>query len=157
MANLTKLIRYSEEKLDKLKSIEEYTRQQKTAIDNHRLADLVPLVDKKQRAIDYIDRCDNAFQDELDRIKREYGVKTLVEIEKIKGNDGAKTLVGTISKIVETIKRIQILEEENNKRLDRAMEQVKGKLKKVRQGKKSVALYESGPDPAAGSFIDKKK
>jgi len=34
MAHLNKLIRYSEEKLDKLKQIEEVTVQQKAAIDS---------------------------------------------------------------------------------------------------------------------------
>lgn len=157
MVELTKLVRYSEEKLDKLKQIEKFTRQQKEAIDSHDLAVLAPLVDKKQKVIDYIDWCDNAFQDELDRIKKKLGVKTLRDIGDIETNDEGKTLVSIIAKIVETIENIQLLEKDNHEKLVLAMEQVKEKLKRIRQGQKSVALYESSAASASGSFFDKKK
>jgi hypothetical protein len=157
MAELTKLVRYSEEKLDKLKQIEQFTKRQKAAIDSHDLAVLAPIVEEKQKVIDYIDWCDDAFQDELQKLKERFGVKTLKDIGEIDDGKEGKTLVGIIAKIVETIESIQLLEKDNHEKLVMAMEQVKEKLKRVRQGQKSVALYDGGVSSASGSFIDKKK
>jgi translation elongation factor P/translation initiation factor 5A len=58
---------------------------------------------------------------------------------------------------VETIENIQLLEKDNHEKLVLAMEQVKEKLKRIRQGQKSVALYEGSAASASGSFFDKKK
>ena len=157
MAHLNKLIRYSEEKLDKLKQIEEVTVQQKAAIDSQDFAALNSLVEEKQKVIDYIDWCDNAFQEELERVKKRLGVKSIKDIGEAEGGEEKKALVDIIGMIIETIEKIQALERENHKKLLESMEQIKEKLRKVRNGQKSVALYDSGMGLASGSFLDKKK
>ncbi len=157
MADLTKLVRYSQEKLDKLKQIEKVTEQQKTAIDSQDLAALNSLVEEKQKVIDYIDWCDNAFQDELKRLKERLGVKTLNDIREIDDGQEGKTLVAIITEITETIESIQAMEKDNHKKLLASMDQIKEKLRKVRNGQKSIAMYDGGNEAASGSFIDKKK
>jgi hypothetical protein len=157
MAHLNKLIRYSEEKLDKLKQIEEVTMQQKAAIDSQDYAALNSLVEEKQKVIDYIDWCDSAFQEELERVKKRLGVKSIRDIGEAEGKEEKKALVDIIGMIIETIEKIQVLERENQKKLLESMDQVKEKLKKIRNGQKSVTVYDSGMGLASGSFLDKKK
>ena len=157
MAHLNKLIRYSEEKLDKLKQIEEVTAQQKAAIDSQDYAALNSLVEEKQKIIDYINWCDSAFQEELDRVKKRLGVKSIKDIGETEGNEEKKALVDIIGMIIETIEKIQVLERENQKKLLETMDQVKEKLRKIRNGQKSVAVYDSGMGMVSGSFLDKRK
>jgi hypothetical protein len=157
MAHLNKLIRYSEEKLDKLKQIEEVTMQQKAAIDSQDYAALNSLVEEKQKVIDYIDWCDSAFQEELERVKKRLGVKSIKDIGEAEGKEEKKALVDIIGMIIETIEKIQVLERENQKKLLESMDQIKEKLKKIRNGQKSVAVYDNGMGLASGSFLDKKK
>ena len=157
MAHLNKLIRYSEEKLDKLKQIEEVTVQQKAAIDSQDYAALNSLVEEKQKVIDYIDWCDSAFQEELEKVKRRLGVKSIKDIGEAEDKEEKKALVDIIGMIIETIEKIQVLERENQKKLLESMDQVKEKLRKIRNGQKSVAVYDSGMGLASGSFLDKKK
>lgn len=157
MAHLNKLIKYSEEKLDKLKQIEEVTVQQKAAIDSQDFAALNLLVEEKQKIIDYIDWCDSAFQEELEKVKKRLGVKSIKDIGEAEGGEEKKALVDIIGMIIETIEKIQALERENHKKLLESMDQVKEKLRKVRNGQKSVAVYDSGTGMASGSFLDKKK
>jgi len=59
--------------------------------------------------------------------------------------------------IIETIEKIQVLERENQKKLLETMDQVKEKLRKIRNGQKSVAVYDSGMGMVSGSFLDKRK
>jgi hypothetical protein len=157
MTHLTKLIRYSEEKLDKLKQVEKVTVQQKSAIDGRDFAALNSLVEEKQKVIDYIDWCDNAFQDELNRVKERLGVKSFKDIGEMDGQGEKKALAEIIAMIIETIERIQALEKDNHKKLLESMDQIKEKLKKVKNGQKSIAVYDSGIGMASGSFLDKKK
>ncbi|NLO26075.1 MAG: flagellar protein FlgN, partial [Clostridiales bacterium] len=157
MAHLAKLLKYSEEKLEKLKQIENITVQQKTAIDSRDFAALNSLVEEKQKIIDYIDWCDSAFQEELKKVKERLGVKTFEEIGEVNGRDEKKALAGIIGLIIEAIEKIQTLEKDNHQKLLASMEQVREKLKKVRNGQKSIAVYDSGIGIASGSFVDKKK
>ena len=157
MAHLNKLIRYSEEKLDKLKQIEDVTVQQKAAIDSRDFAALNSLVEEKQKIIDYIDWCDSAFQDELEKVKKRLGVKSIKDIGQAEDQDEKKALVDIIAMIIEAIEKVQALERENHKKLLESMDQVKEKLKRIRNGQKSIAVYDSGMGMASGSFIDKKK
>ncbi len=157
MAYLKKLIRYSEEKLDKLKQIEEITMQQKAAIDSQDYAALSSLVEEKQKVIDYKDWCDSAFQEELEKVKRRLGVKSIKDIGEAEDKEEKKALVDIIGMVIETIEKIQVLERENQKKLLESMDQVKEKLRKIRNGQKSDAVYDSGMGLASGSFLDKKK
>ena len=156
--DLAKLIEYSEEKLEKLKEIKRLTEQQGAAIEKEDMGALNRLLAEKQRVIDYIDRCDDAFQEELIKLKEQLGISSLSMLKDIEDGDGErKRLVSIVAEIVNTIRLIQDLEKENHNKLVEGMEQVKKKLKKVRQGKKGLASYNSGSSMLFGSFIDKRK
>lgn len=157
-ADLTKLIEYGEVKLEKLKEIRSLTEQQKDAIDREDFETLNRLIAEKQKVIDFIDRCDSAFQEEMERLKEEMGISSLSMLKDIQGTGGETgKLVGVVGEIVNSIRDIQALEKQNHLKLLKGMGQVKEKLRKVRQGKKGLAGYNPGRGTEFGSFIDKRK
>lgn len=157
MTHLANLLKYSKEKLKRLKQIEKATIKQKKAIEDKDMAVLNSLIEEKQRAIEYINKCDSAFQKELEDVKRKLGVKSFQDITETEGNAEKKVLVELIHNIIETINNTKALEKDNHRNLLDAMDKAKERLKKVRKGQKSVAMYDRGVEMSAGSFIDKKE
>lgn len=157
-ADLSKLIRYSEEKLDKLKEIKQLTRMQKDAIGNEDIDALNNLVAEKQKIIDYISWCDQSFQAELANLRELMSAKGLMELKDVlQGNPDNEALGSAIRQIVNTIEDIQEMEKENHLKLLNNMEEIKDRLKKIRQGKKSFNGYSQNVGGVAGNFIDKMK
>ncbi len=158
MTHLSNLLKYSEQKLEKLKQIKGATIEQKKAIDDNDIDTLNSLIEKKQVAIDFINKCDDAFQKELESVKRKLGVKSFQDITETDGGAEKKALVEIVHSIIKTINDTKALEKDNHRRLLDAMDEAKQKLKKVRKGQKSVAMYDKGMGGmGSGSFIDKKK
>jgi hypothetical protein len=156
-ADLSKLIKYSQEKFDKLQEIKQLTGMQKDAIDEEDINKLNNLVAQKQKIIDYIDWCDSSFQKELEQMKEHLGIKNLAELKEKVDEKDDETLVGIIKGIVTTIEEIQDMEKENHAKLLSSMEQIKERLKRVRKGKKGLGGYNRNAVTVYGSFIDKKK
>ncbi|MBA1334002.1 MAG: hypothetical protein HPY66_1486 [Firmicutes bacterium] len=157
-ADLSKLIRYSEEKLDKLKEIKQLTRMQKDAIGNEDIDALNNLVEEKQKIIDYISWCDQSFQTELANLRGLMSARGSMELKDVlEGNPDNEALGSAIRQIVNTIEDIQEMEKENHLKLLNNMEEIKDRLKKIRQGKKGLNGYNQNVSGVSGSFIDKMK
>ncbi|MDI6707234.1 MAG: flagellar protein FlgN [Bacillota bacterium] len=157
-ADLSKLIRYSEEKLDKLKEIKQLTRMQKDAIGNEDIDALNNLVEEKQKIIDYISWCDQSFQTELANLRELMSARGSMELKDVlEGNPDNEALRSAIRQIVNTVEDIQEMEKENHLRLLNNMEEIKDRLKKIRQGKKGLNGYNQNVSGVSGSFIDKMK
>lgn len=144
-----------------LLDILELTQAQTGAITEDGLESLNNLISSKQVKIDGIDKLDDEFGTYYQRLKSTLGITHLDQLDtgKLDGNasEGAKQLKGLTVEILDIIRRIKDIEEENNHKSNRLMEQFGSEIKKINQGKKANNAYNPGPFKTQSYFVDKKK
>ncbi len=112
------------DKLLSLKEMSELTKEQSSAIKDEEIETLDRLIDKKSNLIAKIDLLDLEFSETVGDKNIEH--KTLAEIK---------------SQIKKTLKEIKTLDDENNKKLNIAIADMKINLKEVRQGQRAMKNY----------------
>ncbi|AFS77338.1 flagella synthesis protein FlgN [Gottschalkia acidurici 9a] len=128
---LNELMMLVDKKLNYLEEILSITSQQKQAITDEDVERLSSLLDKKDILIRNID--------EIDSIYKEKSLNKLLEDD---------ILTEKLKIIQALLNNIKLVDDENNKNLNRAIEDMGGKLKEVRQGQRAMKGY-SNSDPYA--------
>jgi hypothetical protein len=146
-----------ENKKEHLLGILDFTKLQKTAIDQSDETKLLGFIDEKQKLIDKINTIDNSFIKKLEQLKLELGIKSLEEIN-ANANPEYKAIKIETEGIYKILQEIMELEKENNSRIKKEYDDVKEKIKEINSSKKMTSAYEKmGKSYHGGAFIDKKK
>lgn len=154
---IQKLIELSEKKLVGLEEILNLTMKQSTVINEDSAEELQRIIDLKQQQMDSIDELDDAFNVYFSRLKSLLGVQSIEEV-KMTQLKGAVELKSIITTIFETIKRIQLLENENNKKVREVVAKLTDDIRRVNQSKMVNNGYNIGAKlPPQSYYIDKKK
>ncbi|EOD00379.1 flagellar protein FlgN [Caldisalinibacter kiritimatiensis] len=153
---LKELISLSKDKQFHLKKILEITKKQQQVIEKSDTDRLQAYITKKQKEIDCIDKLDIKFTEIYERIKKNNNVTSLDELN-TEYHPYLKELKDIVEEITNLLKNIQEIELENNKKIKREFQQVKEKLKNVKQGKKMVKGYSAYKKPKGSIFINQKK
>jgi hypothetical protein len=154
---IQKLTEITSNKLDSLKKILALTVQQSQVITENSADKLQEIIDLKQKHMNLIDEMDDAFEVYYSRLKSVMGVKSLEEISitQLQGAGGLKEMV---SIVYETIKKIQIIEDQNNKDAKIVLSNIAKEIRQVKQGKMANNGYNIGGKlPQQSFFFDTKK
>jgi len=151
---IQEMIKICNTKLSHLKNIISISENQKNAIaeDNTDLLDSA--ISKKQVEMDIIDKLDIYFIQKYEELKKAYNINSIEEI------DGStypniKELQTKISGIFQALKAIEEIDKCNNEKLSENFEDVKMKLRQIKQGKTMNKGYST--NPYGNAFIDEKK
>lgn len=152
---LVVLIKLLNEKAKLLTEILSITNAQTKAIENGKLEKLDNLIQVKQDYIDKINNIDNSFNSHFKVIKKKYNVDQISELD----IDIEKETVFKIKEITEEVygllaKTFEI-EKRNSELINSNFQEIKSKLKNIKQGKKVTSNYYKQPIQAGGYFIDK--
>jgi Asp-tRNA(Asn)/Glu-tRNA(Gln) amidotransferase C subunit len=151
--NLNQII---EQKLELFKEIYNITIAQQKDIADNEANNIESLVQQKQQVIDKVDKLDQAFLAQYNRLKEELQLDSLDLIDTDKHPE-MKNVKEHIKSIMGMAHKIMELENSNREKLDSIFQGVKNELRQIKAGKRSVTAYESKPTYNDGIFIDKKK
>lgn len=151
--NLNEII---ENKLELFKELYDITLLQQQDIENNDADNIQALVEEKQQVINEIDELDKSFLEGYKTLKESLNLESLHKVDTEKYPE-LKNLKNSVEKIVKLAPDIMELENSNRERLNEIYERVKGELKQINSGKRSLKAYEAAPVHNDGVFIDKKK
>lgn len=149
------LIKLLNEKAKLLTEILNITDAQTKAIENSKFEKLDNLIQAKQGYIDKINYIDDSFAKQLKGIKEKFNIDQISELDVeneilLKINETTKEVYGLIAKIIKIDKR-------NSELINSNFQEVKSKLKNIKQGQKVTSNYYKQPIQTGGYFIDKGK
>jgi hypothetical protein len=147
----------SGKKLLLLQDLYKLTVRQSDMINQDKLENLDEIIGDKQKCIDQIDKLDEEFNVYFLRLKQQLNIKNLDELHNpdIKGVKELKLTIGTI---IELIKEISTLEQQNNLKAKSLLDELGKEIKKINQGKKVTNAYNPGSNLRPPSYyIDKKE
>ncbi|HOQ17433.1 MAG TPA: hypothetical protein PLL17_00360 [Defluviitaleaceae bacterium] len=153
---IEKMTLLAKEKQKELKAIWDITEEQAKNCTEDQLAQFMILLEKRQEHIDRISVIDKAFNESSNILKKNLQIQYLNQI-----NQETYPLAGNLLRMIEEIdnmaSRIKSLDDENKKRMDILLEDIKGKLKKIGEGKAANKLYQNGYSGSGGTFFDTKR
>ncbi len=154
---IQKLTELSLKKSDNMKKILVLTKKQSEVITEDSINELQNLIDIKQKLIDEINELDDAFEVYYSRLKSILGIESMEEVSISKYHE-AVGLQQTIKTIFDTIKEIQIAENENNMKARGVLDNLGGQIRQVKQGKVANNGYNIGGKlPHQSYYFDTKK
>jgi hypothetical protein len=137
------------------------TLEQAEVINEDSLDSLNKLIEEKQLKIDAIIKIDEEFEIYFQRFKSIMGISHLDQLDISKLNaaaiDGARQLKELTAGILDVIKSINVVEEANNLKSKKLLNEFGNQIKKINQSKKANNAYAPGPVSAPSYFLDKKK
>ncbi|WP_427338091.1 flagellar protein FlgN [Caloranaerobacter sp. DY30410] len=136
------LINLSEMKLSLVKEILEITEKQSECIKNNDIKELQNYIDIKQKRIDEVNKIDSIFIEKYEEFKVINKIDSIEMID-VKEYPHLKHLKETINKILLTLKEVQVIETDNNEKIKNEFDNLKLKLKNIKQGKKIVKEYDN--------------
>ena len=154
---IERLCEASNKKLIILQSLYQLTQRQSDMINQDKLDSLEEIISQKQKHIDQIDKLDEEFNVYFLRLKQQLNIGSMDELEKTQMK-GIKELKQTICQVMETIKEISGLEQQNNSKAKELLDELGTEIRKVNQGKKVTSAYNPGNALRPPSYyIDKKE
>ncbi len=154
---ISELINISKDKKKHLINILKLTKKQSEAIQNDKIEDVQNYIVDKQKEIDIIDKSDNDFVNNYNKLKNVLNITKLQEIDK-ELHPEIKLLKSEIQEINELLNKIFSIEFNNNENMKKSFNEVKTKLKQIRKGKKATLGYTNNYNNINNSiFINKKK
>lgn len=150
------LLNISQKKHELLKGILSITREQTGVITEEGSEQLIKFIDMKQERIDAVDKLDDEFKSCFEGLKQEMKVKSLDEL-KSHSIRGIGELQQCISGIMQTVKEISLLEEENRDKANKLLGELGSEIKKLNQGKRMSSAYSSPSVPPSAYYFDTKK
>lgn len=154
---IQKLTELSSKKLDGLSKILNLTEKQTEIITEDNIEELQNNIDLKQQEMDTIDELDQSFEVYYSRLKSMLGVQSIEEI-RIAELNGAAGLKQIITSIYDVTKRIQSLENSNNKKVKELLDKLSSEIRQVKRGKMVNNGYNIASKlPQQSYYFDKKK
>lgn len=139
-----------------LEEIFDFTRQQKEALSEDNMNEMEILLAKKQVRMDAVDKLDQQFMVYMQGLKRTAGVKSLDELPA--GQiPGAAELKQNTARVLELLREIKTVDDENTAFAHKKMADIKGKMVKSNNFKKVSAAYFGAGHGMVNSYFDKKK
>lgn len=145
-----------EKKLELFNEIYDITIAQREDIEHNNADSIEALVQSKQEIIDKIDKLDERFLSEFEKLKQELRLDSLEKAD-ISKYPELRNIKEAVARIMEIAQQIMVIENSNKEKLDAIFEGVKSELKQIKAGKRSLKAYEPAPTYNDGIFIDKKK
>lgn len=139
-----------------LREILDLTRQQKEALASDSLDELEILIAKKQTKMDAVDKLDEQFMVYLEGLKRRLGIKTLDELPAWR-IPGATELKENTAAILDVLREIKALDDENTASVKSKMAVLKDKIKQSNDFRKVSAAYFQPGHNLASPYFDQKK
>jgi len=139
-----------------LREILDLTRQQKEALASDSLDELEILIAKKQTKMDAVDKLDEQFVVYLEGLKRSLGIKTLDELPAWR-IPGATELKENTAAILDVLREIKALDDENTASVKSKMAVLKDKIKQSNDFRKVSAAYLQPGHNLASPYFDQKK
>jgi len=139
-----------------LREILDLTRQQKEALASDSLDELEILIAKKQTKMDAVDKLDEQFMVYLEGLKRRLGIKTLDELPAWR-IPGATELKENTAAILDVLREIKALDDENTASVKSKMAVLKDKIKQSNDFRKVSAAYLQPGHNLASPYFDQKK
>ena len=175
---LERLIENSTEKYIITTEILRITKAQNESMTEDEMDALEGFIDDKQILIDRMNKLDEDFEVYFKRIKSTMGIKSLEELtaavlqkylvngktpltnmEVVQSIENARKLKSTITDVIEMIKQIAALEEENKIKANALLESFAAEVRKANQGKHAKSAYTPGGGyvKPPSYFFDSKK
>lgn len=139
-----------------LREILDLTRQQKEALASDSLDELEILIAKKQTKMDAVDKLDEQFVVYLEGLKRRLWIKTLDELPAWR-IPGATELKENTAAILDVLREIKALDDENTASVKSKMAVLKDKIKQSNDFRKVSAAYLQPGHNLASPYFDQKK
>lgn len=137
------------------------TEAQSDAITEDGMDRLDGLNKGKQLKIDEIDKLDEEFEANCEKLKASLGISRLDQLDTAKlGDDAikdAKQLKSQTAEILDVIRNISEMEKDNSLKSKRLLDHFGSEIKKINQGKKANNAYKPEPYNVPSYFLDKKK
>lgn len=144
-----------------LLGIKELTLAQTNAITDSELERLNVLIKEKQQRIDEIDLIDEEFSKCFLKIKSQFGISGIDELDlPAVGKEAygeAKQLKSLTSEIMDIIRDISETEKINSQKSKSLLEHFQNEIRKINQGKKANNAYMPKYSGTPSYFVDKKK
>ncbi len=150
---MNEILQQKRELMDELLSM---TIKQTKALEKEDLDGLNKLIAEKQRIIESVDKLDEGFLEQFNKLKTEKNVTELAELEAM-GLPGASDLKQNTTGILETISRISEVEKQNSRMSNELLNKFGNEMKKISLGKKAKQGYNPTPYAVPSYFMDKKK
>ena len=150
------LLRLSDAKLTLLKKLLNISRDQERILSTDEAENLDQVLEKKQGVMDKIDLLDREFLDKYDILKKALGIGNLQELEG-QNIPGLDKLQERIREIMEVLGEINIIDENNTKKIKENISKLQGNLKTIQTGKKVISGYGKPLEETPSIFIDKKR
>lgn len=153
---LKQLIEISERKLDLLMEIYSLTLEQNEAIKAGRFDEVERLIGQKQSRMDLIDKLDEQFLYNAQKLKDQFSVDSLERLADF-NLSGAKELKEIVVKINEQLKSIRQLDDENTGIIKKEMEETGETINHVNTFKQAARAYNPVTPETPSYFFDRKK
>lgn len=153
MAEIKILLELLAGKYKLLQEILNFSRQQTAHIKQEEIDKLERLLESKQVRMKKIDSLDRKFIKAFERIKEEYGITDIADLDADRGH--LSQLKELTSKVSEILNKIYHLDEENQSLINGQHKNLKLRLKRIHQGKRTRRSYDT-QSQTGGVYLDKK-
>jgi len=153
---INSMISILDEKKVMLEKMLDLTNKQTSVISVNDLIALGGIIEEKQSLIERIDKIDEVFNKNFEKLKVLLNIKNLEEI----GDDKLpelKKLQAAVKGIIDIVDHITYVEDYNNKKTKEILKDISKKLDTISKGKKAYNAYEKKDKKSPSYFIDKKK
>ena len=153
---LNQMVALSEKKLKMLTELKKLSEKQRKAFQDNNIADVDPILNKKNEIINYIRKLDDAFLKASGTLKEILGIEKLDDLSKFElaGQNELERLIADITGVVESIIKI---EQDSYKSVSDMKNEISEKIKSVNAGKKAAKAYNIKPVENPSYFFDRKK
>jgi len=156
---ISALIEIAQRKEDHLQEMLKLTTTQRIFIKNGDMERLSEAIDHKQLVMEQIHELDLAFLEHYNQLKKKFQIQSFEEMD-VNKYPNLKDLKLNIQKILQLLRQIDGLDNENKQSLKADLEKVKDEMKKVKkqqQSAKIVSSYQNKYVGGQGVFIDNKE
>ncbi|MFA5576520.1 MAG: flagellar export chaperone FlgN [Tissierellaceae bacterium] len=152
--NISKMIRLSVDKRDRLKEIFNLTKDQEEVIKEDRTEDLGKLLSKKDKLMEMVDDLDREFISLYEAVKVKEQVDSFYDLDVKKYGQlrDLKDIVGDINKILD---QLASLDKRNIESMKASLDRTKSDLKQVKEVQRAYKGYSY--EESGSILIDEKK
>lgn len=152
--DIKELIEILSIKLKLLEDIYKLTCDQSLKLDNEEIEDFIKILNSRELRINKIKQLDKRYDDILNRIKKEYKINDLTQIDDKQNIHTLQSLQDNIHKLLQNIHKVDKI---NKEKFDIEFSKVKDNMKSIKKGRKVTSSYYKIPTQVGGYFIDNKK
>lgn len=155
-AIIKNLVINSARKVEYLVEMKRSTEKQKLAISTHNIQSLMDEIQIKSDIINNINTLDIEFVSDYKILKEILGVESIESVD-LSIHPELSELKANVLKVMELLKEIKKIDDKNTKEVNHEYEDLKSKMKDVKQNIRVSKGYNTAYNHAQGVFIDNKK